>query len=80
MIAAARASLTDGCACAPVSGFHHAHYDTAGGYCAFNGLEITAQKLRADGEVQRVLIVDCDMHYGDGTDQILKHLGVGTPS
>jgi acetoin utilization deacetylase AcuC-like enzyme len=74
MIAAARAALTDGCTCAPVSGFHHAHYDSAGGYCTFNGLVITAQKLLVEGAVNRVLILDCDMHYGDGTDQILKHL------
>jgi acetoin utilization deacetylase AcuC-like enzyme len=77
LIAAARASLTAGCACAPVSGFHHAHYDSAGGYCTFNGLVITAQKLLAEGLVQRVLILDCDMHYGDGTDQILERLAVG---
>jgi len=76
MIAAARASLTSGCACAPVSGFHHAQYDSAGGYCTFNGLVITAQKLLAEGLVLRVLILDCDMHYGDGTDQILELLGV----
>jgi acetoin utilization deacetylase AcuC-like enzyme len=77
MIAAARASLTGGCACAPVSGFHHAHYDTAGGYCTFNGLVITVQKLLSEGEVQRVLILDCFMHYGDGTNQLLKRLRIG---
>src|ERR1019366_3813534 len=76
MMAAARSSLVTGCACAPVSGFHHAHYDSAGGYCTFNGLVITAQKLLAEGAVQRVLILDCDMHYGDGTDQILERLAV----
>ena len=76
MIAAARAALAGGCTCAPVSGFHHAQYDSAGGYCTFNGLVIAAQKLLAEGEVQRVLILDCDMHYGDGTDQILDRLGL----
>jgi acetoin utilization deacetylase AcuC-like enzyme len=76
MMAAARASLRAGCGCAPVSGFHHAHYDSAGGYCTFNGLVITAQKLLSEGVVQRVLILDCDMHYGDGTDQILERLAV----
>jgi acetoin utilization deacetylase AcuC-like enzyme len=77
LIAAARAALTGGCACAPVSGFHHARYDSAGGYCTFNGLVITAQKLLAEAVAQRVLILDCDMHYGDGTDQILERLAVG---
>jgi len=76
MIAAARAALQDGCACAPVSGFHHAHYDSARGYCTFNGLIIAAQKVLAEGAVKRVLILDCDMHYGDGTDQILDRLGL----
>jgi acetoin utilization deacetylase AcuC-like enzyme len=76
MIEAARAALQGGCACAPVSGFHHAHYDSAGGYCTFNGLVIAAQKVLADGTARRILILDCDMHYGDGTDQILERLGL----
>ena len=75
MIAATRAALTTSCACAPVSGFHHAHYDSAGGYCTFNGLVIASQLLLGSGELGRVLILDCDMHYGDGTDEILKRLG-----
>ena len=42
MIAAARAALVRGVACAPVSGFHHAHYDYGRGYCTFNGLMVAA--------------------------------------
>jgi acetoin utilization deacetylase AcuC-like enzyme len=76
MIAAARASLVSGCACAPVSGFHHAHYDRGGGFCTFNGLVVTAQKLIAEADLQRILILDCDMHYGDGTDQIIEKLRI----
>ncbi|MGO9267793.1 MAG: histone deacetylase [Candidatus Binataceae bacterium] len=76
MIAAARAALEGGCACAPVSGFHHAQYSSAGGYCTFNGLVIAAQKLLGEGAVRRVLILDCDMHFGDGTDGILARLGL----
>jgi acetoin utilization deacetylase AcuC-like enzyme len=75
MIAAARAALENGCACAPVSGFHHAQYDSAGGYCTFNGLMVAAEVLLRGGIVERVLILDCDMHYGDGTDEILERLG-----
>jgi acetoin utilization deacetylase AcuC-like enzyme len=74
MVAAARSALDRGCACAPVSGFHHAHYDSAGGYCTFNGLVVTSQMLLAADAVERVLILDCDMHYGDGTDEILERL------
>ena len=76
MIAAAHAALEVGCACAPVSGFHHAGYDTGGGFCTFNGLAVTAQKLIAEADLQHVLILDCDMHYGDGTEDIIEKLGL----
>lgn len=42
----------------------------------FNGLMVAAQKLVAEGAVQRVLILDCDMHDGDGADQILERLAL----
>lgn len=74
MLSAARKALTTGIACAPVSGFHHAHYDFGSGFCTFNGLVITALKLLAEGQVRRVLILDCDQHFGDGTDDILLKL------
>jgi acetoin utilization deacetylase AcuC-like enzyme len=74
MIDAARSALHGGIACAPVSGFHHAGYDQAGGYCTFNGLVVTARKLLEGGILKRVLILDCDMHYGDGTDAIITRL------
>jgi acetoin utilization deacetylase AcuC-like enzyme len=76
MIDASRAALEIGCACAPVSGFHHAQYDSAGGFCTFNGLVIAAQRLLAEGAVQWVLILDCDMHYGNGTEEIVERLGL----
>ncbi len=76
MIGAARAALAGGCACAPVSCFHHAQYSSAGGYCTFNGLVITGAKLLAEEALRRVLILDCDTHYGDGTDGILERLGL----
>lgn len=61
-------------ACAPVSGFHHAMYDNIGVYCTFNGLIVAAQKLVKASLAQRVGILDYDMHYGDGTDDIIKTL------
>jgi acetoin utilization deacetylase AcuC-like enzyme len=74
MITAARAALKSGCACAPVSGFHHADYDSANGFCTFNGLVVTAQKLLGEGAVEQLMILDCDMHFGDGTEEILERL------
>jgi acetoin utilization deacetylase AcuC-like enzyme len=74
MLAAAREALRRGVACAPVSGFHHAHYASGGGFCTFNGLTVSASALLSEGIVRRVLILDCDQHFGDGTEQILERL------
>ena len=77
MLAAAREALRNGrVAAAPCSGFHHAGYANAGGFCTFNGLMVTAMALHASGEVARVGILDFDQHYGDGTDNIIDRLRI----
>ena len=77
MLAAAREALRNGrVAVAPVSGFHHAGYSRAGGFCTFNGLMVTALALHASGEAKRIGILDFDQHYGDGTDQIIDRLRI----
>lgn len=48
-------------------GSHHALYDTGAGYCVFNDLAAAAARLTEEGHARRVLIVDCDVHQGDGT-------------
>lgn len=58
-----------------VSGFHHAGYsgfEEFGYFCTFNGLMITATKLVEEDVCKKILIVDCDQHYGNGTDDILS--------
>lgn len=60
--------------CAPVSGFHHAHHRLAGAYCTFNGLMVAACALHVEDRIARVGILDCDMHYGNGTDEIIGRL------
>jgi len=75
MLSAARRALRDRVAFAPCSGFHHAGWASCRGYCTFNGLAVAALALLESGEARRVAILDCDMHYGDGTDQILARLG-----
>jgi acetoin utilization deacetylase AcuC-like enzyme len=62
-----------GIACSASQGFHHASYDSNFGYCTFNGLVIAARKALASG-VQKVLIIDGDAHYGDGTDSCIQAL------
>jgi acetoin utilization deacetylase AcuC-like enzyme len=75
MLSAARHAIAHRTiACAPCSGFHHARYAAAAGFCTLNGLVVTACALRAEGRARRVGILDCDMHYGDGTDEILDRL------
>jgi acetoin utilization deacetylase AcuC-like enzyme len=52
-------------------GTHHAGRDFARGYCLFNDVAVTLARLRAESRVRRALVVDCDVHQGDGTAQIL---------
>ena len=63
-------------AVSPTSGFHHAGYDFGGGFCTFNGLMAAAVRVHALGLAKRVLILDMDQHYGNGTDHIIKKLGI----
>ena len=62
--------------CSPTSGFHHAGYANAEGFCTFNGLMVTAVLMHQAGRAARVGIIDCDRHYGNGTDQIIRKLGI----
>jgi len=61
-------------ACSPSSGFHHAHFDSGYGFCTYNGLMVAAIELKRRRLVDRVLILDCDQHYGDGTQDIMDKL------
>ena len=61
----------------PTSGFHHANHGYGGGFCTFNGLVIAALKLKQEGLVRNVLILDFDAHYGDGTDSCIASTGSG---
>ena len=57
-------------------GTHHAHYDWGSGYCVFNDLAICAQLARQSFGYRRVLVLDLDVHQGDGSATILA----GEPS
>ncbi|WP_199223938.1 histone deacetylase family protein [Paraconexibacter algicola] len=52
-------------------GTHHAGRASARGYCLFNDLAVTTTELRREGRLRRVLVVDCDVHQGDGTAELL---------
>lgn len=70
-LAACRSALADGCAANLAGGTHHAHRDFGAGFCVFNDAAIAALAMRAEGRVQRVAVIDCDVHQGDGTAAIL---------
>jgi len=67
---AARLALRGGYAANSAGGSHHALYATGAGYCIFNDLAVAAHRLIAEGAVERILIVDLDVHQGDGTAEL----------
>lgn len=74
LLAASKHALKypDSPVCSPSSGFHHAGYAYGGGFCTFNGLMVVAAKFIAERPDFKVAIIDCDLHYGDGIEDILQ--------
>jgi acetoin utilization deacetylase AcuC-like enzyme len=70
---AAKLALEHGFAANAAGGSHHALPDSGAGFCVFNDLAIAALRLLGEGDVARILIVDCDVHQGDGTATILAN-------
>ena len=66
-IAAAEAAVADGVAANVGGGTHHAFADGGRGFCVFNDVVVAARALRTVGRVRRVLVIDLDVHQGDGT-------------
>jgi acetoin utilization deacetylase AcuC-like enzyme len=66
-VEAARDALRDGHGMNLGGGTHHAFAATGRGYCLFNDVVLAVRTLRAGGALRRALVVDCDVHQGDGT-------------
>ncbi len=64
---AARLALRHGIACNTAGGGHHARYSQGAGFCVFNDVGIAIGALLSTGEIERALVIDCDVHQGDGT-------------
>jgi acetoin utilization deacetylase AcuC-like enzyme len=76
LAAATLYALKNGETCASLtSGFHHAGFDHGGGFCTFNGIMVAARMALSAG-AKKVGILDCDNHYGDGTANIIRELGL----
>ena len=67
---AARLACRVGRAFNTAGGSHHAFADRGGGFCVFNDVAVAARVLLEEGSVRRVLVVDLDVHQGDGTAAI----------
>jgi acetoin utilization deacetylase AcuC-like enzyme len=68
---AAKLALEHGFAANTAGGSHHALHESGAGYCIFNDLAVAAHRLVEEGDARRILIVDCDVHQGDGTAALL---------
>jgi acetoin utilization deacetylase AcuC-like enzyme len=62
-----RLALRAGIACNTAGGGHHARPERGAGFCVFNDVAVAIRVLQADGLIERALVVDLDVHQGDGT-------------
>ncbi len=67
---AARLALRDGCGFNIGGGFHHAFPDHGEGFCAINDLAVAIRRLQKECLIERAMVVDCDVHQGNGTAAI----------
>jgi acetoin utilization deacetylase AcuC-like enzyme len=69
---AARLALEHGLACNTAGGSHHAARGHGAGFCTFNDVAVAATALLAEGAIRRAVVVDLDVHQGDGTAAIFS--------
>jgi len=69
-IAAAESALQDGFGCNIGGGFHHAYPGHGEGFCAIHDVAVAIRALQAGGKIQRAIVVDADVHQGNGTAAI----------
>jgi acetoin utilization deacetylase AcuC-like enzyme len=70
-IEACRAAIDDGLGISLSGGTHHAFREHGEGFCIFNDAAVAARVMQAEGCAERIAIVDCDVHQGNGTAAIL---------
>jgi len=70
-LAAARIALVEGISVNLAGGTHHAMRGAGEGYCVFNDVAVTIRTLVHENQIQRAVVIDCDVHQGNGTAEIL---------
>lgn len=71
-ILAAQGALRDGFGSNLSGGFHHAYPEHGEGFCAIHDVAVAIRKLQADGAVKKAMVVDTDVHHGNGTAAIFR--------
>lgn len=69
-ILAARRAIEDGFSANIGGGFHHAYPDHGEGFCVIHDVAVAIRKMQADGAIERAMVVDTDVHQGNGTAAI----------
>ena len=72
-VLASKLAINYGLACNTAGGSHHANFEGGAGYCVFNDVAVSAQYLLDRGLAGRILIVDLDVHQGNGNSDIFKN-------
>jgi len=71
-VLASKLAINFGLACNTAGGSHHANFDGGAGYCVFNDVAVAAKYLLSRGLANKILIVDLDVHQGNGNSDIFK--------
>tara|TARA_Y100001970_G_scaffold291378_1_gene428305 strand:- start:939 stop:1832 length:894 start_codon:yes stop_codon:yes gene_type:complete len=71
-VLASKLAINFGLACNTAGGSHHANYNEGAGFCIFNDVAVAARYLQKKGYARRILILDLDVHQGNGTADIFK--------
>lgn len=71
-LAACRTALIEGVAANLAGGTHHAYPDHGEGFCVFNDCAVAARAMQAEALAEKILILDCDVHQGNGTASIFS--------
>jgi len=71
-VLASKLAINNGIACNTAGGSHHANFEEGAGYCVFNDVAVAAQYLLDRGLAGRILIIDLDVHQGNGNSDIFK--------
>lgn len=66
-VAASRCALEDGVAANLAGGTHHSFADRGAGYCVFNDVAVAARTMQQEGRIKTAIVIDGDVHQGDGT-------------